>query len=178
MRQWLIGDFDGPDGVFRSNFVHRGDTNDFIACPLNGAADFLCDLYRLHSRHFFRGTGINADDLGFGMRRAQNFPIEHAAGVVIVGVLGAAGDFYRRIYPRDALADQVTIFRRRPTVVGHDSGSLLGKLRDDFLNTVVSTATAEIAAHAAANVLGVGFGVLVQKSLGGNDETWSAEAAL
>src|SRR5436190_18033730 len=178
MRQWLIGDFDGPDGVFRSNFVHRGDTNDFIACPLNGAADFLGDLNRLHSRHFFRGAGINADDFCFGMRRAQNLPIEHAIRVVIVGVLGAAGDFYRRIYPRDALADQVTIFRRRPTVIGHDSGSFLGKLRDDFLNAVVSAAAAEVATHAPANVFRGGFGVLVQKRFSSDDEPGSAEAAL
>ena len=84
------------------DFVDGGDADHFVARPENLRARLLNDLDRLYARHLLGRAGVDAGDARMRVRTAQDLAREQAVGVVVVGVLGAAGGLHRAIDARDA----------------------------------------------------------------------------
>src|ERR1044071_2383098 len=70
------------------------------------------------------------------------------------------------------------MFRIWPCIVRHRSGSFLRDLRDGFANAFIGTAAAKIATEAAANVLGRGMRMRIEKCFARDDKSGRAETAL
>ena len=120
VRQHLVLDLDGAHGVFGRAFIHRGNADDLVARPEDFRSRLLHDLDGLHAGHLLGGAGIDALDAGMRVGAAHDLARQQPVGVVVVGVLGAAGGLGRAVDARDPLAEQRLGCRIRPRILAHD----------------------------------------------------------
>src|SRR5437016_13147858 len=84
VRQNLVLNLDGPDGIFRSGLINRSYAHNLVAGPLNLLAGVLNDLNDFNSGHLFSRANIDADNLGMRVRTTEYFPIKHSLAFDIV----------------------------------------------------------------------------------------------
>ncbi len=134
MRQHVILHLDGADCVFGGRFIYSGYRSHFIARPEDFRPGGLNDSDGLDAGHFLGGGGVDAGDTRMRIGAAKDLSSEQAVGIVVVGVFGAAGNLYRAVNSRNALAQQRTSRRIGPLVLAHD----------DLLSCEEASATARI----------------------------------
>ena len=86
-------------------FVDSGHGNDLISGPVNVCARSLHDVYGFDAGHLFCRAGIDTHELGVRIGATQDFAVQHAGTMDIVGVLGRSGNFGGRIHASGAFAD-------------------------------------------------------------------------
>ena len=113
-------DAHGASGVARLIFRLGGDRHDFLA----GQQNFFTRFHRrknhdgFHTRHFFRGAGVNALDFCVRVRPQHHAAEQHALAMNVIGIRARPEALPAR--PREKFACQsARVVCCRPLIVGH-----------------------------------------------------------
>ena len=117
-RQHLVLDLNRPDGVYGLQRRLRGDDGDFLAFVAAAGVEELAGEFattripghirprrfagqhRKDARHFFRLAGVDLQNIGVGMRAAQDRAVQHLRQGDIVGVDCSPTDAFIGVDPR------------------------------------------------------------------------------
>ena len=105
MRELLVLDFDGANGVAHGGFINRSDGYDLVSSPMDLAAGLLHNLDSLYARHLFGFARIDIGDARVGVGRANEGAVKQALGVVIVCVFCVASGLCSAIDAAHTAAD-------------------------------------------------------------------------
>ena len=105
MRELLVLDFDGANGVAHGGLVNRSDGYNLVSSPIDLAAGLLNNLHSLYAGHLFGFARIDIRDARVGIGRADESAVKHALRVVVVCVFGVASGLCSAIDAPHTAAD-------------------------------------------------------------------------
>src|SRR6266705_3736203 len=105
MRELLVLDFDGANGVAHGGFINRSDGYDLVSSPIDLAAGLLHNLDGLYARHLFGFGHIDIRDARVGRGGTNEGAVKQALWFVIVGVFRVASGLCSAIDAAHTAAD-------------------------------------------------------------------------